>query len=93
MIDAVSPVRRKVRPHVPHGVRPQIVVTIYPDATIGLRELGRAVRTEQRFDVGQLYVGAVASAVARMNRRVQALRRAGLGLSEARRTARREVGL
>ena len=93
MTKSTRPLRRAVRAKVPHGVRSEIVVSIYPDGTIGLRELRRPGRTEQRLDVGQLYVGAVSAAVARMTRRVVALRRAGFSLADARRQARREASL
>lgn len=52
-----KPTRRVVNARTPHGVRPQIVVTVYPNATIGLRELGR--RKEYCLDAGALYVSAV----------------------------------
>lgn len=52
-----KPVKRSVRARVPHGVVPQIVVTIYPSGMIGLRELRR--RREYDVDVGQLYVDCV----------------------------------
>lgn len=48
---------RKTRGRVPHGVRAEIVVTLYPGGIIGLRELGR--RKEYDFEVGALYSRAV----------------------------------
>jgi hypothetical protein len=45
---------------VQHGVDPQIVITLYPGGTIGLRELRRKV--EYRLDAGALYVGEVRKA-------------------------------
>jgi hypothetical protein len=93
MTTATKPVTRKVHARPPHGVRPEIAVTIYPDGTIGLRECGRALRTEQRLEVGQLYAGAIEAACRKMVRRVKELRKDGRGLAEARRIARKEVGL
>jgi len=59
MIDAKKPVSRRVLAAVPHGVRPRIAVTIYPNGVIGLREYKR--RREYQLGVGALYVQAVAS--------------------------------
>ena len=62
MTAATKPVRRKVRSaHVPHGVNPDIVVTIYPGAIIGLREARR--RREYKVEVGALYARLVRGAI------------------------------
>jgi hypothetical protein len=61
MTTCSKPVRRKLSARVPHGVRPTIVVSIYPQGLIGLRELGR--RREYLVDVGALYVREVITSV------------------------------
>ena len=62
MTAATRPVRRKVRSaHIPHGVNPDIVVTIYPGAVIGLREARR--RREYKVEVGALYARLVRGAL------------------------------
>lgn len=58
-----KPTRRVTYSHVPHGVKPQIVVTVYPAGIIGFRELGR--RKEYQLDVGVLYVSAIRNEVAK----------------------------
>jgi len=44
---------------VPHGVNDELVITLYPGGTIGIRELRRSMATEKQFDAGQLYSAAV----------------------------------
>jgi len=90
---AASPVRRVVRTRAPHGVEPNIVVSVYPNGTIGLRESGRAVRTEKVVEAGQLYVQLVQAAVLKMGRRIAELKRAGHTRGEARKIARKEASL
>lgn len=87
MTPATKPVRRKVSVRAPHGVSSQIVLTIYPDGLIGLRELGRPARTEKQLDIAQLYVNAIFAENFAFNRKVASLRRNGHGLREARRIA------
>jgi hypothetical protein len=48
---------------VPHGVKPEIVITLYPGGTIGLRESGRRKATEVYIDAGTLYVRCLANRV------------------------------
>lgn len=48
MTDLNKAVTRRTRANVPHGVKPEIVVTLYPGGTIGLRESGRR-RTAEYF--------------------------------------------
>lgn len=64
--DAVTtlkkPVRRTARCHVPHGVKPVIVITLYPGGVIGLRESGRRQASEQQVEAGALYAQLVAKA-------------------------------
>ena len=91
--NAASPVRRVVRTRAPHGVTPEIVVSVYPNGTIGLRETRRPARTEKTVEIGSLYVRLIQEAVLRQGRRVQELRRAGHGRGEARRMARKEICL
>lgn len=52
-----KPTRRRVTARVPHGVTPQLIVTIYPGGIIGLRENRR--RKEYQLDCGTLYVAAI----------------------------------
>ena len=52
-----KPTLRVVNARVPHGVTPNIVVAVYPDGTIGLRELRR--RQEFRLNLGTLYTNAL----------------------------------
>lgn len=58
-----KPVQRRTRASVPHGVKPEIVITLYPGGTIGLRESGRRKSAEVCVDVGTLYVQAVQNKV------------------------------
>lgn len=78
---------------VPHGVKPEIVVTIYPNGTIGLRETRRPARTEQVVEVGWLYAKLVQGAVARADARRRELIQQGYTRKEARRKARKECHL
>lgn len=55
-----KPTRRMVRAAVPHGVNPDIVITVYPSGLIGLREARR--RREYVLAVGLLYQQAVTAA-------------------------------
>lgn len=59
-----KPVTRRTRASVPHGVKPEIVITLYPGGTIGLREAGRRKTAEYFLDVGTLYVRAVQNKIA-----------------------------
>ena len=52
-----KPVRRKVRVKAPHGVNPELVITLYPGGIIGLREAGR--RREYHVAAGSLYARLV----------------------------------
>ena len=64
MTDLNKQISRKTRANVPHGVRGEIIVTLYPGGTIGLRESGRRKASEVCVDVGTLYVRAVQSKIA-----------------------------
>ncbi len=57
-------VSRKTRASVPHGVQSELVVTLYPGGTIGLRENGRRKSSEVCVDVGTLYVRALQNKIA-----------------------------
>jgi hypothetical protein len=59
-----KPVTRRTRASVPHGVKPELVITLYPGGTIGLRESGRRKKAEYFLDVGALYVRAVQNKIA-----------------------------
>ncbi len=94
MTALTKPVSRRARVRVPHGVRPEIIVTLYPGGELGLRESGRPTRTEQRLDLGTLYVLAIKSAVRRSeNRAAEYVAKNGWTLKAARRQARKENGL
>ena len=94
MTALTKPVRRRACVRVPHGVRPEIVVTLYPNGEIGLRESRRSSRTEQRLEIGTLYVMAIQAAVRRADaRRSELVRKNGLTRKAARRQARKENGL
>lgn len=64
MTDLNKPLSRRTRASVPHGVKPEIIVTLYPGGTIGLRESGRRKSAEYCLDVGALYVRAVQNKIA-----------------------------
>ncbi len=70
MTDLNKAISRRTRASVPHGVKPEIIVTLYPGGTIGLRENGRRKHTEVFCDVGRLYQKAVENkiVVARLNK-------------------------
>jgi len=87
------PLRRIVRIRAPHGVEPELVISIHPNGTIGLREAGRKLRTEKTVEAGQLYVQLIQAAVLKMGRRVAELKRAGYTRAEARKIARKESPL
>lgn len=92
MTECNKAVTRKVRTHVPHGVRDRFAITIYPNGTIGMRELGRALRTEQKLDCGVLYVAAIQSAVRKADKLTRDYAKS-MTRKEARRKARTECGL
>lgn len=55
MTDLRKPTKRIARGcRVPHRVKPDLVITLYPGGTVGIRELGR--RKEVQLDAGVLYV-------------------------------------
>lgn len=88
MTESTKPVRRKIRARVPHGVKPCLVVTLYPAGVLGLRELGRPANTEQKLHVGELYVAAVKESVKKDAALIAKLHRAGIPLRDARRQVR-----
>lgn len=88
-----SPTKRMVRTHAPHGVTPEIVISIYPDGTIGLKEARRPARTEKRVEIGALYVRLVNQAVGRLPGTIANFMRRGLTRAEATNAARKELGL
>lgn len=87
------PVRRSVHVRAPHGVKPRLVVTLYPDGTIGLREQRRPASTEQRLELGELYVRAIDAACRRAERLAREYQRSGMTRAEARAMARRKENL
>ena len=65
------PVKREVGGQVPHGIRPRLVVTLYPDRRgdlIGLREAGRRQASEVTVEVGALYTRLVVARAGQMKR-------------------------
>ena len=60
-------VRRRVPCTVPHGIRPELILTIYPNGILGLREKGRRLELVQ--DAGALYAKLLAAHVRRGQRR------------------------
>lgn len=87
------PTKRVVNTHAPHGVTPEIIVSIYPDGTIGLREKRRPARTEKRIEIGALYVRLLNAAIGRLPTMITNLMRTGLTRAEAKKAARKELGL
>lgn len=61
-LKATKAVRRQVTAHVPRGINPEIIVTVYPHGVIGLREARRRRGSEQQIEVGGLYTMLVAKA-------------------------------
>ncbi len=58
MTDLQKPLRRKVRPRtMPHGYRPELVVTLHPGGLVELREV-RSRRAPVTLDLATLYVKA-----------------------------------
>lgn len=55
-----KPLRRKIYVNAPHGVTPEIVVTLYPSGVIGMREARH--RREYVLGLGGVYVQAVMAA-------------------------------
>ncbi len=52
-----KPTRRVVRAAVPHGVNPDIIITVYPSGVLGMRESRR--RREYVVGIGLIYQNAV----------------------------------
>jgi hypothetical protein len=48
-----------------YGIRPELVITLYPRGIIGIREAGRRTPSEVTFDASELYVSGVRNRVAR----------------------------
>lgn len=69
MTDLQKPLRRKVRPRaMPHGYRPELVVTLHPGGLVELREV-RSRRQPVSLDLATLYVKArIQEAMARRPR-------------------------
>lgn len=63
MTDLRTALVRRTRADVPYGVKP-IVVTLYPNGTLGLKESGRRRKSEVCLDIGKLYVRGVQNRVA-----------------------------
>ena len=68
MTDLKRPVKRVLRnARVPYGVKPELILTLYPDGRIGFRELGR--RREYQVDAGTIYARLVRDETAPKGRR------------------------
>ncbi|MBI3981187.1 hypothetical protein HY345_04270 [Candidatus Microgenomates bacterium] len=61
MTDLKKPLKRKTRIAPIHGLKDEIVVTLYPGGTIGLREAKH--RREYTLSIGFLYQEAIRAAV------------------------------
>jgi hypothetical protein len=70
----------------------QLVVSIKPGGVLGLREFGRAVRTEQTIHIGELYGTLIQYAVNRSLRKTKEYVKT-MHRGAARLRARREEGL
>jgi hypothetical protein len=57
MTSLKKPVSRTTTWRAPHGVAPQVVITLYPGGVIGLREHRR--RKEVQLEAAQLYTRAL----------------------------------
>lgn len=67
-----KPVRRVINGRISHAIG-ELVVTLYPNAIMGLREVGR--RKEMKFDLGQIYVKGIAVEMAERKGRRSRVRR------------------
>ena len=88
-----SPVRRMVVTRAPHGVRPEIVVSLYPNGTVGLKEARRPARTEKFITLAELYVYLIERAMRHAEVLKRQYRREGLRPGEAKRMAVKDCGL
>ena len=58
MTDLQKPLRRRVTPRaMPHGFRPELVITLHPGGVVELREV-RSRQAPVALDLGALYVKA-----------------------------------
>lgn len=57
MTRLTKPVKRTTPWNAPHGVKKDVVITLYPGAIIGLRELGR--RKEVQVSAATIYTRAL----------------------------------
>jgi len=83
-------VRRKVRCNSSWVRRSEIIVTVYPHGELGFREPGK--RSEFKLGMAEAYRMAVTITTNKINARVRELKKLH-GLAQARRMARKEVGL
>lgn len=60
-------------PHAPHGVDPRLILEIWPNGTIYLREHGRRVRRETH--AAKIYVRCIVSEIAQLPRKRRRARR------------------
>jgi hypothetical protein len=62
MTDLVKPIKRIARGlSVPHGIKPDLVITIYPGGIVGIKEHSRSMRSEIQYSASALYEQGVIS--------------------------------
>lgn len=73
-----KPVRRAATVPYTHGIKPELVVTLYPGGVLGIREQRRPARTEVKVAIATIYQRALwaRTPVRRSRRRAAHLRRA-----------------
>lgn len=69
----------------------EVVLTIYPHGEIGFREPHK--RAEYKLGLPDAFRVAVTITINKMTARVRELRKEGYGLADARRKARKELGI
>lgn len=87
-----KPVVRKTEADTPHGVNPNLVITVYPRGVIGIREHRRPLHTEKRTTAGNLYQELTIRAVLKCGRLEKEYRKT-MTRKDARARARKECGL
>ena len=92
MTELKSKVVRKTEADVPHGVNPNLIITLYPRGVIGLREHRRPAHTEKKTTAGELYRELTVRAVLKCGRLEKEYRKT-MTRKEARLKARKECGL
>lgn len=91
MTECKKPVRRKMRCLSTWAREGQIILTVYPHGELGFREPRR--RAEYKLGLPDAFRQAVLITTNKLVARTKELKREGLGLAQARRKARKELGL